>query len=407
MDYEEFIRFVEEHRGDDPAKLRLKFHGDPRQWLPLAINNVAALKNRKKFLLRDGADLTPAIVPLEVSAQQSTSANIALLHANLAKDAMRVLDMTFGLGMDARMLAMNPQRRILGFDLQPPLADAARYNFRNFPNVEVRCGDSVSFLEEYDGEPFDLVFIDPARRGAADRRLFNLHDCQPDLIKLMPLLQRKTRRLMGKLSPMLDVTQTIRDLPGTAQLHIVEEGGECKELLAIVDFTTTTDEPSIVIDRLTPDGWQHFSFTQAQERAIDLNATLLGRLPQVGEILLEPSAATMKAAPFGLLSVTFGIRQLAANTHLYIAQEPQPSFPGTGYRLEAVYPLTSSNIKKLSKEVDKADIVVKNLKGFTSDSLAKKMRIKPGGSMRIVGTTVSTPAGSAPTLLLASKEVRG
>lgn len=415
MHCEEILQFVKEHRGEDPARLRLKYHGDPRPWLPSAIYNIAALKNRRKFILRDGADLTPDIIPLEIPAQQSTSANIALLHANLAGNARSVLDMTFGLGMDARLMAMDPQRRILGFDLQPELAEAAAYNFRNFPNVEVRCGDSVEYLRSSGN--FDLIFVDPARRGDAGRRLFNLHDCQPDLIEILPLLRSHGKLTMAKLSPMLDVTQTLRDLPGISDLHIVEESGECKELLAIIgpslsvgsstsagsSTSVETPEPLIVIDRLTPEGLQQFSFTQSEERSVDNSVTLLGRIPRAGEYLHEPSAATMKAAPFGLLATRFPCKTLAPNSHIYISDSEIPGFPGNGYRIEAAFPLTSSNIKRITRNVKQADVAVRNLKGFTADGLAKKMRLKPGGSKRILGTTVETPTGPCPLLLILEK----
>lgn len=418
MEYEEIRRFVEEHNGEDAAKLRLKYHGDQRSWIPLAINNVAALKGKKKFMLGDGADLTPDIIPLEVSAQQSTSAKIAFLHSQLAGDAKFILDMTFGLGMDARLMASDPRRQILGFDLRPELAQAAAYNFRAFPNVEVREGDSVEFLRNYREAPFELIFIDPARRGDAGQRLFNLHDCQPDLIELLPLIRQQSHRLMAKLSPMLDVTQTIRDLPGVKELHIVEENGECKELLAIVDFTNDRlpdEEPLIVVDRITPSGDQRFAFRQSEERKAASGSeegALTGasgqnlisdKMPQRGDLLYEPSAATMKAAPFGLLTKKFGCRALAANSHIYISKEKIADFPGIGYMIAEAYPLTSSNIKKIARTIKQADVAVRNLKGFTADGLAKKMRIKPGGSLRILGTTVDTSAGSQPILLVLSK----
>ena len=39
----EYLDFVNEHRGDDPVRLRLRFHDDAREWIPYAINNISAL----------------------------------------------------------------------------------------------------------------------------------------------------------------------------------------------------------------------------------------------------------------------------------------------------------------------------------------------------------------------------
>lgn len=393
---DEYLDFVRANAGEDPATLRLRHHGDPREWVALAINNIAALKKGRKFQL-DGADLTPEVIPFEVSAQQATSARIALLHANLAGSARDVLDMTFGLGMDARMMAMDRARHILGFDLREELVWAARRNFREFPNVEIRLGDSVEFLKGYCGARFDLVFIDPARRGTAGERLYNLHDCAPDLVAILPLIKRHSRKLMAKLSPMLDVTQTIRDLPGISVLHVVEEGNECKELLAIADFGHDTITPGIVIDRLVNGELRQFSFNREEERTA---VALPCKVPVVGEYLLEPSAATMKAAPFNLLSSRLGVSPLHPNTHLYLSETPPQDFPGGCHEITGVFPLSSSNIKHMRDRVKKADIAVRNLKGFTPDGLRKRMKIDQGGDHRLYAVTAAGAGGDIPLLIL-------
>lgn len=440
MDFpQEYFTFVKEHLADDPASLRLRFHGDSREWIAPAIGNIAALKKGGKFKIGD-KDFTPRVIPVELSAQQATSARVANLHATLAAEIfwkdplpLHILDMTLGLGMDARMLlAKFSDATLKAFDLNPLLVDAARVNFVeeaasvNFteesPRVDIECADSVEYLRNLpESERFDLIFIDPARRGDSGQRLFNLHDCQPDLIDLLPLLRRHTSFVMAKLSPMLDVTQTLRDLPCTRELHIVEESGECKEILALIDFTPSTplSDIKIIIDRFSGNRYQDFAFTQAEEAAAaeDMRSAshYLGRLPRRGEILLEPSAAAMKAAPFALLASRFGIAPLHPNTHLYVATDTTTAlsdFPGTQYMVEAAWPFSSSVLKRLPALASEAyfpenpgrqvkvDIAVRNLKGFTPEILRRKTRLKPGDDMRLYGATLATPSGDKPALIL-------
>lgn len=396
----EYLDFVNEHRGDDPVRLRLRFHDDAREWIPYAINNISALRKCAKFRLRDGEDFTPRVIPLEVSAQQSTSAEVALLHSRLAGEAHRVLDMTFGLGLDAAMMSSMHGRTVLGFELQELLVDAAEVNFAERPNVDVIHGDSVEYIRNYTGLPYDLIFIDPARRGDCGQRLFNLHDCQPDLIELIPLLKRNGKMILAKLSPMLDVTQTLRDLPGTTQLHIVEEGGECKELFAMISAEPVS-EPEIVIDRFTAEGLRQWSFTRQEESSA--RCRMLNSMPRSGQWLLEPSAATMKAAPFNLISAKLSVDVLHANTHLYIADNPVRDFPGNAYKILEALPLSSSVLKTLGRTYPKAEIAVRNLKGFTPDSLRKKLKIKQGGDIRIYAATLSFPSGAAPVILVTQR----
>lgn len=393
----DYLDFVNEHRADDPVRLRLRFHDDARDWVPYAINNIAALKKCAKFRLRNGADFTPRVIPLEISAQQSTSAEVALLHSRLAGDARRVIDMTFGLGLDAAMMSSMPGRTILGFDLQELLVDAAEVNFAEKPNVDVIHGDSVEYIRNYTGLPYDLIFIDPARRGDCGQRLFNLHDCQPDIIELLPLLKRNGKMILAKLSPMLDISQTLLDLPGTTQLHVVEESGECKELFAMISAEPVSD-PLIVINRFTAEGLRQWSFTRTQEASA--TCRILNVMPHSGQWLLEPSAATMKAAPFNLLSAKLSVAALHANTHLFIADNPVADFPGNAYEILEALPLSSSVIKTLGRTYPKAEIAVRNLKGFTADSLRKKLKIKQGSDIRIYAASMSFPSGAAPVILV-------
>lgn len=342
--------------------------------------------------------------------------------------------MTFGLGLDARMLAelRDMKLSVCGFELQPELIAAAKVNFADNRNVEVFCGDSVRFLETYDGEPFDLIFIDPARRGKEGERLYNLHDCQPDITELMPEFQRKTHFVMAKLSPMLDVTQTLRDLPAVSALHVVEEDGECKELLAVIDFAETPAEPEIIIDRFTQGNWSSFGFRRSEEAELQQSAGNQGitdTLPAPGMTLIEPSPATMKAAPFNILSRDFGIRRLHPNTQLYLSEKPlstsvnasesndsesaiceQPTScesadchqftPGKEYEILKVWPFSSSNLKNIGKEVPKADITLRNFFGFTPETLRKRLKIKPGGPLKLFATTVATHSGPERILIL-------
>ena len=81
--------------------------------------------------------------------------------------------------------------------------------------------------------------------------------------------QRQQIYEVGLAVVQLDVTQTLRDLPCTRELHIVEESGECKEILALIDFTPSTplSDIKIIIDRFSGNRYHDFAFTQAEEAA--------------------------------------------------------------------------------------------------------------------------------------------
>lgn len=59
-------------------------------------------------------------------------------------------------------------------------------------------------------------------------------DCEPDVQKLEPLLVEKGRTVVVKLSPMLDIFSSLRELKYIRQIHVVAVNNECKELLVVL-----------------------------------------------------------------------------------------------------------------------------------------------------------------------------
>lgn len=377
---EEYFSFVAENRERDPKALRLKYHGDSREWMPLALNHIEGLRKcGKKFIDADGKDFTPRVIARPLSVEQATSAQIGKLHDRLAAGAVTVLDMTCGLGLDSRFISRG--RRLISIEMDAALAEAARANFADDSNIEVICADSTAWLAEYEGEPFDLVFIDPARRGDGNKRLFNISDCAPDVKALLPLLRKKAKRVMVKLSPMLDVTQTLRDLPDTSELHIVEERGDCRELLAVLDFEKSVCSPAIFIHCEAVE----FAFTADEESEAAPGCAL----PLPGMWLCEPGPAAMKSGAFNTIAWRLGLHPLHRNTHVYVSETMPEGFPGKCREIEAVYPLASSTLKTIGKSIARADVAIRNLPQFTPEILAKRLGIKPGGDKRVIGCTVA------------------
>lgn len=380
---DEFKQFVKKHEKDDPVRLRLKYHGSSSMWISDAITHIECLRKcGRKF----GA-FQPELMLFPLSVEQATSEKVALLHATIAGSLIDrpefIVDMTCGLGIDLRAISQRLKCRACGFDILPELASVTQYNFRNDANVEIIAGDSVEWLTGYTGTRIDLIFIDPARRGAHGEKLYNIHDCQPDVSALLPLFRNKSRYAMIKLSPMLDVTQTFRDLPDMKALYVVDEGGECRELLAVLDFTTKTDAPETII---WSDG-KILTFNQAD----DNSSTAIYAIPEIGQYLYEPSPAAMKALPSKLLCQRFGLKKLHVNTHLFTSELPVETLPGKWYQIDDLNGVSSSKLKEIGRRIGRADVAVRNFP-ITPETLAKKLGIKNGGDSRVICCTVGGDA---------------
>lgn len=382
---QEFDRFIETHASDDTARLRMKYHGN--RGYTEAINQIELRrKSPEKFIVNGNESVRPRLLHSALAIEQSTSATVARYHASLIKHGCNLLDMTMGMGIDATTFATVAGCHVTAIERQTELYETSRRNFSSIGNLTIINADSVEWLNESD-QIFDVIFIDPARRDNAGKRVFNIHDCTPDIDKIMPLVLKHTDKVMIKLSPMLDVTATLRDIPLATEIHIVEERGDCRELLVVID-KSHTEEAGIVIS----DGSERFRFKRTEELSADVR---FGN-PRCGDFLYEPSPAAMKAGPFRLLSERFGVTALAPNSHLYFSSTPVAGFPGKEYTVEEILPYSSSVLKRFSNRFPRVSVAVRNFPE-SADKLRSRLKVKESDTMRLVATT---SADSGKMLLL-------
>lgn len=316
-----------------------------------------------------------------LSGEQSTSDMLASFHASLIPEGAFVADLTAGLGIDCLHLSAKT-KELTAIEIDRIKADALRQNL-HYPNVNVVCDDCRNFITNYHGAKFDVVFIDPARRGADGSRIFSLSDCHPDVTEMLPRLRKIADTLIVKMSPMLDITHTAKSLPGVSKIIALGTRTECKELIAVVDLNSTSvDECSIEAIILDKANQTSLLFTPEEER----QAASTFAMPQEGGYIYEPYAAVMKAAPFNLLCRRYGAVKLSANTNLYTSTEPATDFPGHTYKILETLPYSSSVIKRLAKKYPKGSIATRNF-SVPAEVLRKKLKIADGTDTRIYGAS--------------------
>lgn len=395
----EMQRWIELHAADDPVRLRLRHHGDEE--LAFAITQIEC---RRKAGNRFPVALASREFrfPTGLSAEQATSEALARIHADIAdyQSGSTHLDLTCGLGMDA-FEAARRGARVTAIDINPEVADAARHNAEALglgDGLEVICGDSASWIRDTDRR-FDTIFIDPARRGQGGRRLTAIAECSPDVTALMPQLLRLAPEIIIKASPMLDLTALASELNaaceadgGVTRMIAIGTTRECKEVVAVIGRQAAdhyrTEAITALPDRATPSVFMP---------APDLpQAPVLQGLPAIGEYLYEPYPAVMKTAAWGALAaLSTSLRQLNPNTHLFVTDSEVRDFPGIPMRIERVEQLSDKALKSIAREWPKINVATRNFI-ISAPELAKRLRIKEGGSARLYGVR----SGASGTLAL-------
>lgn len=403
----EFTAFVARNLKENPSTLRLRHYGKSENFdVDFAIVQIECRQKTKKklktFIAHDNF-----IFPTQLSAEQASNEAVARYHASLADEGSTLLDMTAGLGIDVMSMSRHCNQ-VTACELDELKAEALKHNCKvlGLHNISVVTGDSSELLLENENR-FDIIFIDPARRGEDNARTYNFHDCQPDILKLQKILPAKTNRLLIKASPLLDISQTIKDINSVRSIRAICVHGECKEVLVEAIYSPTHRNVEAMMESgiikeaidLNEDGSiiSRFSYSeysnqngQAEE---ETNYAMEGDI-KPESYLYEPNAAIMKFAPWNELCRRFeGMKKLAPSSHLFASKKQHVDFPGRILKIERII---EKKDRKTLKNLP-VNVTVRNYP-LSAVELRKQLKVKEGSDLFIYGTRIS-----APLLILAKR----
>lgn len=325
-------------------------------------------------------------------AQQPPSAGVAVCikaSSGAASDAPckqgALTDLTGGLGIDFSTLAPLFARATY-VERQELLCGLAEHNFPllGLKDCRICRADGVEYLQAME-ETVDWIYLDPARRNQQGGKVVAIADCEPNAVQLEPLLLQKSRHVMLKLSPMLDLTRALQELHSIEAAYVVAVDGECKELLLILGPQPPRRKeelPITCVNLRSVDKAEELTFSKAEEQQAPLQ---LAQEPMA--YLYEPHAALLKAGAFCLLTQRYPVKKLHPNSHLYTSAEPLPHFPGRRFRITGWSTLGKRELKPLLADLKSANLTVRNFP-LTTDALRRKLKLADGGPTTLFATTL-------------------
>lgn len=378
----DFWNFILQHGNDDAGRLRLKYAGNEK--ISWAIDQIEARKkiDRKLPLFSENGRL---LFPSVLSAEQASSEDTALYKQQILSGRFdTICDLTGGLGIDSYYMARIASQ-LTYIERFSHYCDIARHNFKELRqnNIHVLNGDCRDFLKS-SHQRCDLYYIDPARRGSGNKRLYNLADCEPSVLEILPIVLAEKASLLLKASPMLDIKQTINDLGKVSEIHILSVKNECKELLFLVEPNHAGD-PRIYCSNKTLDNkWQTYTFFLAEESLLPSSPVCT-----LQEYLYEPNSSILKAGAFKSIAQSFGIDKLAVSSHLYTSRKYVSDFPGRAFEILEAYPFSKQVLKKCSRKYPQANVSTRNFP-LTPDEIRRLGGIKDGGDIYLFATMVNS-----------------
>lgn len=420
MFMEEYLKFITDNEHSDVNALRLQYHGKS---MPFSVDDACMqIEMRRKtagklpwFLHNPGFRFGTA-----QSAEQATNQNVALFHAFLIGRNRRVLDMTAGLGIDAMTIAMRGNR-VTAYELETERVGALRHNadILGIDDLSVVQGDSVRHLQQSE-EHYDWIFVDPARRDSGNNRCFLLQDSLPDVVSHQNLILAHADNVLIKASPLLDITQTLRDFSNVRSIIILSYKNEVKEVLIHLSLGPASLSPtalgpsslgpsSPLYFSAEPEGEVKSSFSpliQAIDLADSTSAFPAGE-PAIryqfctgcatqaaisyassaaiapGMYLYEAGAAMRKLQCASQICDQYSdIKSLAKDSGLFVSETLHADFPGRICHVKAI--LSAKQLKTLK---DSRCRVVSSCYPVCAADLRKKFRLKEGEDMTLYATT--------------------
>ena len=388
-------QFIDEHLQVDVRQLALqknKYKDIDFEFALRQIQGQQKTRDKLPFLASIPRFVFPPSLALEQCSSEITAkykrfiitdifCKEAVCHVSTG-DHRIMADLTGGFGIDTLFFSKLFET-CLYVEPQQQLCDILSHNLKlmQLEHVQIHQSTMEDFIQ--DMEPVDFLYLDPSRRNVQGSRVVGLEDCTPNVLQYKDILLQKGRKVLLKLSPMLDIKRALAQLPETKDVYVLAVNGECKELLLLMNAGAQTPLRYHAVN-LLPDGDDmkevRFDFTDEEEQ----NA-----IPkfdsQVGQYLYEPNAAILKAGAFKSMATRFGLNKLHPHTHLYTSDTLVQEFPGRIFRVQEVF--SYKDAKTALKALRKANVAVRNFPQ-SADELKKSLKLGDGGEVYIFGTTL-------------------
>ncbi len=367
--------FIFEHskNGIDITKLILAgspFEGISAQELAQQIQ----AKYKTKTKLPEWNRIQGIYYPPTLNLEQTSSEATAHYKSQLITGST-LIDLTGGLGIDDYYLAKKVTQ-LTHCELNTTLSTIAQHNFTvlKATNITTHTGDGLAFLATVDS--VDWIYIDPSRRHDQKGKVFFLEDCLPNVPEHLSSLYSKSKNILIKTSPLLDISAGIRSLTGVKEVHVVAVQNEVKELLWVLERGYTGNCTIHSANIRTADT-SVFTHTLNDTTLVAPSYTL------PAQYLYEPNAAILKGGGFAAIATQYQVQKLHPHSHLYTSDR-QIDFPGRRFEVQQILPYQKKVWKKM--KIGQANITTRNFPE-TVASIRKKWNIKEGGDTYLFYTT--------------------
>jgi len=366
-------QFIDDHLKTDLPQLIFK--GSP--FTDITVQELAeqiVAKSKSKGKLPTWFNTDNIYYPKTLSVEQTSSELTAEYKSSLLA-GNSIIDLTAGFGVDSYYFSKK-FREVTHCELDTELSKIAAYNFNLLGRSNITCLNKNGIEELTENQTtYDWIYVDPSRRNELKSKVFKLNDCLPDIGLHLELLLKRSDKIMVKLSPLLDISLTIKDLNFVKEIHIIAVKNEVKELLILIQKEYQGPAKLKTIN-IVKNGFQTF------DGYFPSNSTAVLSAPK--KYLYEPNSAILKSGLFNEVSNELNVSKLNINSHLYTSNI-LIKFPGRRFHIESISKYNKKLLKK-KYQFKTANITTRNFHDSVAQ-IRKKTGFKDGGNDFLFFTT--------------------
>ena len=377
---DELKEFIISHRTEDPLSLVLQQKKYPQWDMKFVAQQIEGYRMAQDKLPTLSL-CDDFVYPPKLNREQCSSETTALFKAMEYAKGKHIADITGGLGIDTVFMAKYAAT-VDYIEQNEELHDIATHNFRalELGNISAHCSDSINFLKNTN-KHFDLIYADPARRDNQGRKVSALENCTPNILENIDLLLSKADMLLIKSSPMLDITEAVAQLKHVSEITIVAVKNECKEILFLCTGNVSDTSPKCHCINFKSNGSvDNITFNREEETTLSIPYSA-----NIEQYIYDPNVTLLKGGAFKTTSILYDIKKIHRNTHLYTSEKKIEQFTGRIFKvIKELHP----SAKEIAKDIPngKAHVITRNYP-MSSEELQKKLRLKEGGDLYIIGLT--------------------
>lgn len=370
---DDFKAFINQHKKTDSGKLLLRFSSSD----DLRLRHFASqLALYEKARLKMPTYVDKLCLFTAKAYEQASSEATATYKASLCR-GNNMLDLAGGLGVDDWAFSQRFDE-VISVEPDAALNEMARFNFNQHGINNIRrINQTAEQFLRTNAHKFDLIYLDADRRNTGVKTIL-FSKSSPDVICLLPLIFKFTKKVLLKVSPLMDIHSCVKQISSIKTIEVVSLNNEVKELLLFLEDGYKATPELNAVDLSGDQVRFKFRGMYSENTVKEQQALWWDSMVY----FYEPAAALIKSEQAFVYtqSLKVKVNQVGVNSQFYVSAEKDELFFGRIFKIVSSAVYNPKRVKNYCKALGifKANISRRNFPHST-EILRKQLRLKDGG----------------------------